>query len=90
MQTPGGLLSVNFSSELLSMSAEVVQWERLRMAVPYVAMEIQAQRDNYRALRGHALALVRRCMVVCWPRDRLDVWIGAGLEFKASAGRYHR
>jgi dynein heavy chain len=41
------------------MSAEVVQWERLRLAVPYVAMEIQAQRDKYRALREHALALVR-------------------------------
>lgn len=55
---PGGLLSVNFAPALLSMSAEVVQWERLRMPVPYVAMEIQAQRDKYRALRGHALALV--------------------------------
>ena len=54
----GGLLSVNFSPALLSMSAEVVQWERLRMAVPYVAMEIQAQRDKYRSLREHALALV--------------------------------
>jgi hypothetical protein len=40
------------------MSAEVVQWERLRMAVPHVAMEIQAQRDKYRVLREHALALV--------------------------------
>jgi len=55
---PGGLLSVNFARELLSMSAEVVQWERLRMAVPYVAMEIQAQRNKYRAMREHALALV--------------------------------
>lgn len=54
----GGLLSVNFARELLAMTAEVVQWERLRMAVPYVAMEIQAQRDKYRALREHALALV--------------------------------
>jgi dynein heavy chain len=54
-----GCLSVNFASALLSMSAEVVHWERLRLAVPYVAMEIQAQRDKYRALREHALALVR-------------------------------
>jgi hypothetical protein len=57
-QTPGGLLSVNFAPQLLSMSAEVVQWERLRLSVPYAAMEIQAQRDKYRALRGHVLALV--------------------------------
>jgi hypothetical protein len=56
---PGGLLSVNFHRELLAMSQEVRFWELLRMNIPYVALEIQAQRDKFRVLREHALALVR-------------------------------
>lgn len=48
-----------FHAELLAMSQEVRFWELLRMNIPYVAMEIQAQRDKYRVLREHALALVR-------------------------------
>lgn len=41
------------------MSQEVRFWELLRMNIPYVALEIQAQRDKFRVLREHALALVR-------------------------------
>lgn len=41
------------------MTAEAAQWERLRFAAPYAAMEVQAQRDKHRALRENALALVR-------------------------------
>eukprot|EP00879_Flechtneria_rotunda_P019356 GHRR01020328.1.p1 GENE.GHRR01020328.1~~GHRR01020328.1.p1 ORF type:complete len:1679 (+),score=578.13 GHRR01020328.1:143-5179(+) len=54
-----GLLSMNFNPQLLAMSQEVVHWERLRMAVPYIAMEIQAQREKYRVLRDNMLMVVR-------------------------------
>jgi hypothetical protein len=48
-----------FHRDLMSMSQEVTYWERLRMAVPYVAMEIQAQREKYRVLRENMRAVVR-------------------------------
>ncbi|WIA33430.1 hypothetical protein OEZ86_006562 [Tetradesmus obliquus] len=54
-----GLLSMNFDRQLLAMSQEVQHWERLRMAVPYIAMEIQAQREKYRVLRDNMLMVVR-------------------------------
>jgi len=54
----GGLLSLNFSADLLLMSGEVAGWERLRQPVPYVAMEVQAQREKYRCLREGCGALV--------------------------------
>lgn len=54
----GNLLSMNYDRQLLSMSQEVQHWERLRMAVPYIAMEIQAQREKYRVLRDNMLMLV--------------------------------
>lgn len=54
----GNLLSMNYDRQLLSMSQEVHHWERLRMAVPYIAMEIQAQREKYRVLRDNMLMLV--------------------------------
>jgi dynein heavy chain len=50
---------MNFDPRLLAMSQEVQHWERLRMAVPYIAMEIQAQREKYRVLRENVLMLVR-------------------------------
>lgn len=34
-------------------------WERMRMNIPYVAMEINAQRERYRILRVNVLAVVR-------------------------------
>jgi dynein heavy chain len=49
---------MNYDKQLLSMSQEVQHWERLRMAVPYIAMEIQAQREKYRVLRDKMLMLV--------------------------------
>lgn len=54
----GNLLSMNYDRQLLSMSQEVQHWERLRMQVPYIAMEIQAQREKYRVLRDNMLMLV--------------------------------
>lgn len=59
IHTAGGLLSMNFDRQLLAMSQEVQHWERLRMAVPYIAMEIQAQREKYRVLRDNMLMVVR-------------------------------
>lgn len=50
---------MNFDRQLLAMSQEVQHWERLRMAVPYIAMEIQAQREKYRVLRDNMLMVVR-------------------------------
>ena len=50
---------MNYHRDLLSMSQEVHYWERLRMPVPYVAMEIQAQREKYRVLRDNMLMVVR-------------------------------
>lgn len=39
--------------------AQVHNWERMRMAIPYIAMEINAQRDKYRVLRDNILMVVR-------------------------------
>ena len=39
---------------------QVQFWERMRLPVPYVAMEIQAQREKYRVLMNKVLAVVRR------------------------------
>lgn len=38
---------------------QVQNWERLRMPVPYIAMEINAQREKYRVLRDNILMVVR-------------------------------
>jgi len=46
---------MNFHKDLLAMGREVHYWERLRMPVPYIAMEINAQRDKYRVLRDNIL-----------------------------------
>ncbi|GMH41208.1 hypothetical protein BSKO_09118 [Bryopsis sp. KO-2023] len=55
----GGLLSMNFHNDLLAMSQEVHYWERMRMNIPYIAMEINAQREKYRILRENVLVVVR-------------------------------
>ena len=54
-----GLLRVNFDAQLLGLFQEVHYWERLHLEVPYVAMEIQSQRENYRVLREYVLLVVR-------------------------------
>lgn len=59
MPFAGGLLSMNFHKDLLSMGQEVHFWERMRLAVPLVAMEINAQREKYRVLRDNILMVVR-------------------------------
>lgn len=65
----GNLLSMNYDRQLLSMSQEVQHWERLRMTVPYIAMEIQAQREKYRVLRDNVLILVHDYNKVGWFRS---------------------
>ena len=50
---------MNFHKDLLSMTQEVHYWERMRMSVPYIAMEINAQRDKYRVLRDNIIMVVR-------------------------------
>lgn len=46
---------MNFNKDLLAMGQEVHYWERMRMSIPYTAMEINAQRDKYRVLRDNIL-----------------------------------
>lgn len=55
----GGLLSMNFHKDVLAMTGEVHYWERMRMPIPLVAMEINAQREKYRVLRDNILMVVR-------------------------------
>lgn len=50
---------MNFHKDLLSMGQEVHYWERMRMPIPYIAMEINAQREKYRVLRDNILMVVR-------------------------------
>lgn len=54
-----GKLAVHFDSEILTMLQEVRFWESLRLGGPYVAMEINAQREKYKVLRETALSIVR-------------------------------
>ncbi|KAK9823872.1 hypothetical protein WJX72_006072 [[Myrmecia] bisecta] len=58
-KSSGGLLVMNFDKKLLAMSQEVYYWERMRMNVPYIAMEINAQRERYRVLRVNVITVVR-------------------------------
>lgn len=53
------LLIVNFDPEILDMLQEVRFWNGLRLGGPYVAMEINAQRQKLRVLREAALNIVR-------------------------------
>lgn len=50
---------MNFHKDLLAMSQEVHYWERMRMSIPYIAMEINAQREKYRILQENVLVVVR-------------------------------
>ena len=54
-----GLLRVNFDKVLLSLFHEVQYWERLRLEIPYIAMEIQSQRERFRILQEHVLLVVK-------------------------------
>lgn len=55
---------MNFHRDLLSMNQEVHFWERMRMPIPYIALEINAQRDKYRVLRDNILMV--RMGVYAW------------------------
>ncbi len=48
---------MNFHKDLLAMGQEVFYWERMRMPIPYIAMEINAQREKYRVLRDNILVV---------------------------------
>ncbi|WIA13292.1 hypothetical protein OEZ85_006876 [Tetradesmus obliquus] len=56
---PGSPLLPKYAGAARTKQTEVQHWERLRMAVPYIAMEIQAQREKYRVLRDNMLMVVR-------------------------------
>ncbi|KAL0040883.1 hypothetical protein WJX79_008591 [Trebouxia sp. C0005] len=58
-KTHGGLLVMNFDKQLLKMLQEVNFWERLRLTIPYTAMEVNAQRERYRILRVNVQTVVR-------------------------------
>ena len=54
-----GCLAVNFDSDVLVMLQEVQFWEGMRFTGPYVAIEVNAQRQKLKLLRETALAIVR-------------------------------
>ena len=54
-----GLLESNFDRHLLELFQEVNQWERMHLEVPYIAMEINSQRESHRILREYVLLVVR-------------------------------
>lgn len=43
----------------MSAWVQVFYWERMRRPIPYIAMEIQAQREKYRVLMEKILHVVR-------------------------------
>lgn len=49
---------------------QVHYWERMRMNIPYVAMEINAQREKYRVLRDNMLTIVRDYNKILLALDR--------------------
>jgi len=55
----GGLLTMNFDKKVLRMFQEVHYWERMQLEIPYVAVDIQSQRENFRVLQEHVLLVVR-------------------------------
>jgi hypothetical protein len=71
---------MNFDRQLLAMLQEVQHWERLRMAAPYIAMEIQAQREKYRVLREHMLLLVHHYNKVRCVRQRAGAACAAATD----------
>ena len=54
-----GCLAVNFDADVLDMLQEVQFWEWMRLTGPYVAIEVNAQRQKLKLLRETALAIVR-------------------------------
>ena len=50
---------MNFDPDVLNMLQEVQFWEGLKLGGPYIAMEINAQRQKYKVLRESALMIVR-------------------------------
>ncbi|CAG9464381.1 unnamed protein product [Pedinophyceae sp. YPF-701] len=67
-----GTLVVNFDKGTLSMFQEVYYWERLRMEIPYVAMEINAGRERLRVLRESILLVVRDYNQIIGALDRAE------------------
>jgi hypothetical protein len=47
----GGTLAVNFDPVALEAAHEVLVWERLRMNIPYPALELNAQYERQRIMR---------------------------------------
>eukprot|EP00884_Botryococcus_braunii_P014228 jgi/Botrbrau1/22806/Bobra.0132s0131.1 len=54
----GGTLTVNFNPAALDASQEVLFWERLRMNIPYPALELNAQYDRHHVMRVNMSLLV--------------------------------
>eukprot|EP00232_Nephroselmis_pyriformis_P029065 CAMPEP_0182867354 /NCGR_PEP_ID=MMETSP0034_2-20130328/8675_1 /TAXON_ID=156128 /ORGANISM="Nephroselmis pyriformis, Strain CCMP717" /LENGTH=4528 /DNA_ID=CAMNT_0024999703 /DNA_START=83 /DNA_END=13669 /DNA_ORIENTATION=- len=59
LESEGGQLMMNFDTQMLKHFTEVHYWERLHMEIPYIAMEIGAQREKYRTMRENVLLVVR-------------------------------
>lgn len=53
------LLVVNFDKRVLATIREVFYWEKMRMEIPYHAMEINAAREKLRVLQENVLSVVR-------------------------------
>ena len=73
-----GLLQVNFDKELLSLFHEVQYWERLRLEIPYVAMEIHSQRERFRILQEQVLLVVKDYNAILTSLDAEERLLFAG------------
>jgi Dynein heavy chain, N-terminal region 1 len=49
---------VNFNPAALDASHEILLWERLRMNIPYPALELNAQCDRHHVMRVNMASLV--------------------------------
>jgi hypothetical protein len=72
---PGGLLTVNFHPDLITLAAEARQWARMCLGVPCALSELASSVERLRPLREAALMLVseynqvgtsRRALVCSW------------------------
>lgn len=65
-----GLLVVNFDKRIMATIREIFYWEKLRLTIPYHAMEINAAREKLRILQESVLSVVRDYNKILTALDR--------------------
>ena len=58
-KSTGGILSVNTDATVEEILSEALEWERLRLSLPFPAAEVAKQRERLRKAKIHAADVAR-------------------------------